>query len=79
LVKNVRSALGDWPFRQLKAKPCCGTVTALTRTEFSITFSRDSARPAEPVFILPVHFLIFQSGTDNYEGWNGFYSRTPSP
>jgi hypothetical protein len=30
--------MGDWPFSQLKAKACCGTVTTLTRTEFSVTF-----------------------------------------
>ena len=47
-------ALGDWPFRQLKANPRCGTVTALTRTEFSIKFPGDSARPAEPALFLPV-------------------------
>jgi hypothetical protein len=36
--KTQKIAPGDWPFRQLKATPLCGTVTALTRTEFSLTF-----------------------------------------
>jgi hypothetical protein len=76
--KTDTRAQGDWPFRQLKAKPPCGTVTALTRTEFSIKFSWDSARPAEPVSIYRCSFSI-SSGTDNYEGWNGFDSRSSSP
>jgi hypothetical protein len=37
-TKTQTITLGDWPFRQLKATPPCGTVTALTRTEFSLTF-----------------------------------------
>src|SRR6476469_3796498 len=66
--------MGDWPFSQLKAKACCGTVTTLTRTEFSITFLGFSSA-SRAGFQLPVQ-LLRKAGRINYEGWNGFYSRS---
>jgi host factor-I protein len=45
----------------LKAKPCCGTVTALTRTEFFGTFSGFSSA-SRAGFLLPVQCSFFEAG-----------------
>src|SRR5689334_8616344 len=72
--KTETRAHGDWPFRQLKATPPCGTVTALTRTEFSLTFS--GIQLGQPSRFLVAGAIL--AGRNNYEGWNGFNSRTSS-
>jgi host factor-I protein len=46
----------------LKANPRCGTVTALTRTEFSTTFPEIQLGQPSRFFILPVQFFDFKAG-----------------
>src|ERR1044071_5023472 len=58
-----------------KLTPCCGTVTALPRTECPVTFHGIQLGQPSRRSLAGAAFCSF-GGTENYEGWIGFDCRS---